>query len=209
MPRARAASMSLTSSPVDVVNSAADAHRLMTALIFAALPNNGAPVPNWSIIDATSAPSTRRILALVLELTIAIEMPRLWSAAKKIRNPGEYADLLDITCRDLAQLPDDERQFPGGNAEIGEDFSAGTAAEHFALFGRDFAKSIVPRKFVQRVAEPRGTVGDGAVEIENGEVAVSHAGLAHWRKFWAEVLNGRARLAQRERGNATAVHGVQ
>ena len=50
---------------------------------------------------------------------------------KNIRDPGEYADLLDITCRDLAQLPDDERQFPGGNAEIGEDFSAGTTAELF------------------------------------------------------------------------------
>ena len=208
MPRARAASMSLTSSPMDVVNSAADSHRLMTALILAALPNNGAPVPNLSIIDATSAPSTRRIFALVLELTIAIDAAAP-ERGKNIRDPGEYADLLDIACRDLAWLPDDERQFPGGNAEIGEDFSAGTAAEHFALFGRDFAKSIVPRKFVQRVAEPRGTVGDGAVEIENGEVAVSHAGLAHWRKFWAEVLNGRGRLAQRERGSATAVHGAQ
>jgi hypothetical protein len=83
--------------------------------------------------------------------------------------------LLDIACRDLAQLSDDERQFPGRNAEIGEDFPGGTAAEHFALFGRNLAKSIVLRQLVQHVAEPRGTVGDGAVEIENGEVAVSHA----------------------------------
>ena len=82
MPKTRAASMSLTSSPMDVVNAGDEAHRLMTALILAALPNNGAPVPNWSIIDATSAPSTRQILALVLELTIAIEMPRLRSALK-------------------------------------------------------------------------------------------------------------------------------
>src|SRR4029077_15148586 len=94
---------------------------------------------------------------------------------KNIRDPREYADLLDIACRDLAQLSDDEWQFPGGNAEIGEDFPGGAAAQHFALFGRNLAKSIVPRQLVQRVAEPRGTVGDGAVEIENGEVAVSHA----------------------------------
>ena len=175
MPKARAASMSLTSSPTEVVNAAVEAHRLITALILAALPNNGAPVPNCSTMEATSAPSTRRIFALVLELTIAIEMAAAAERTKNIRDPGEYTDLPGIARSDLAQLANDERQFPGWNAEIGKDFSGGKAAEHLALLARNFAKSVVPRKLVQRAGKPRGTIGDGTVEIENGKFAVSHA----------------------------------